>query len=72
MKYKVISNIGEKIKESGLRDDYIAMKVGGVTQKTVYNWRKGISYPTFKKTFILAEVLNCSTDDFAKVIAEEK
>jgi transcriptional regulator with XRE-family HTH domain len=71
MELIVLSNIGKKIKESGLRDDYIADKVGGVTQKTVYNWRKGLSYPTFEKAFILANILHCSVDELAIVTLKE-
>ena len=67
MKMRVVSNIGKKIEESGLKDSYIAKKVGGVSQKTVYNWRKGLSTPSFEKTFILAYILGCSVDEFAEV-----
>lgn len=68
---EINSKIGERIKESGLKDSYIAEKVGGITQKTVYNWRKGLSYPTFEKAFILARILKCKVDDLAEVIDKE-
>lgn len=67
---EIHSKIGEKIKESGLKDSYIAEKIGGVTQKTIYNWRKGLSYPTFEKAFVLARILNCKVDDLAEVIED--
>ncbi|WP_273130039.1 helix-turn-helix domain-containing protein [Bacillus weihaiensis] len=69
---RVKSNIGKKIEESGLRDDFIARSVGGVSKKTVYNWRKGLSTPSFEKTFILAHILGCKVDDLAKIIEVEE
>jgi transcriptional regulator with XRE-family HTH domain len=69
---EINSKIGERIKESGLKDSYIAEKIGGVSQKTIYNWRKGLSYPTFEKAFILAKILNCKVDDLAEILEEEK
>lgn len=68
---KIQTKIGEKISESGLKDSFIAAKVGGVSQKTIYNWRNGLSYPTFEKAFILAKILNCKVDDLAELIEEE-
>jgi DNA-binding XRE family transcriptional regulator len=64
---KVTSKIGVIIKESGLKDSFIAAKVGGVSQKTIYNWRNGLSFPTFEKAFVLAKVLNCKVDDLAEI-----
>lgn len=64
---KVVSRIEEMIEKSGLKNSYIADKIGGVSQKTVYNWRKGLSYPPFEKAFILAKILNCKVDDLAKL-----
>lgn len=72
MELKIISRIGMKIEESGLKDSYIAKKVGGVSQKTIYNWRKGISHPSFEKAFILADLLGCKVDDLAILIKEEE
>ncbi|GIN88718.1 hypothetical protein J6TS2_51040 [Heyndrickxia sporothermodurans] len=61
---KLVSKIGEKIKESGLRDDYIADRMQ-ISKKQVYNLKKGISFPTFEKAFILASILNCPVDELA-------
>lgn len=66
---KIISRIGEKIEESGLRDDFIAKKLS-VSRKTIYNLKKGLSYPTFEKAFILAKILGCKVDDLAEIIEE--
>jgi transcriptional regulator with XRE-family HTH domain len=68
---KIKSKIGIRIEESGFKDRYIATKVGGVSQKTVYNWRKGLSYPTFEKSFILARILGCKVDDLAELEEED-
>lgn len=68
---KIHSQIGYQIEKSGLKDKFIAEKVGGVTQKTVYNWKKGLSFPSFEKAFILAKVLNCTVDDLAEIREEE-
>lgn len=68
---KVNSRIGLMIQEAGYRDDYIAKRVGLTSEKTVYNWRKGRSYPTFEKAFILAKVLGCKVDDLAEVEVDE-
>lgn len=70
MKIKIISKIGDKIEESGLRDDYIADKLS-VSRKTVYNLKKGLSYPTFEKAFILANIIGCKVDELAEVIIED-
>lgn len=67
---KIVSKIGERIEESGLKNNFIAKKIGGVTPKTIYNWRKGLSYPPFEKAFILAKILNCKVDDLAEIIEE--
>lgn len=68
---KIKSNIGRIIKDSGLRDEFIAKKVGGVTKKTIYYWKNSLSYPTFEKSFVLAKVLGCKVDDLAEVIEED-
>lgn len=67
---KVISKIEERIKESGLRDDYIAEQLG-VSKKTVYNWKKGLSYPTFEMGLALSILLECKMDDLIGVENEE-
>lgn len=67
---RIESRIGQKIEESGLRDDFIAKKIG-VSKRTVYNLKRGLSYPTFEKAFILADLLGCKVDDLAILIKEE-
>jgi transcriptional regulator with XRE-family HTH domain len=67
---KLISKIGEIIEQSGLRDDFIADKLG-VSKRTVYNLKKGLSYPTFEKSFVLAKILKCSVDDLAELMEED-
>lgn len=67
---KITSKIEERIKESGLRDDYIAEQLG-VSKKTVYNWKKGLSYPTFETGFVLSILLGCKMDDLIGVENEE-
>jgi transcriptional regulator with XRE-family HTH domain len=61
---KLNSKIGENIDKSGLRDDFIAVKLG-VSKRTIYNLKKGLSYPTFEKAFLLAKILGCKVDDLA-------
>ncbi|USK56594.1 helix-turn-helix domain-containing protein [Cytobacillus solani] len=68
---KINSKIGVIIDRSGLRDDYIAKRLN-VSKKTIYNLKKGLSYPTFEKAFILARILNCKVDDLAEIEEEEK
>ena len=65
MGMKLISRIGEKIEESGLRDDFIARELN-VSKRTIYNLKKGLSYPTFEKAFILASILGCEVGDLAE------
>jgi transcriptional regulator with XRE-family HTH domain len=71
MRYRLKSNIGELIEKSGLRNDYIRKHVD-VKQKQLYNWKKGESFPTFEKAFILAKVLGCKVDDLAELIEIEE
>ena len=59
------SNIEARIEESGLKNSFIAKKLN-VTNRSVYNWRKGLSYPNFEKAFELAHLLRCKVDDLAK------
>ncbi|MGD7051402.1 helix-turn-helix domain-containing protein [Sutcliffiella horikoshii] len=65
------SNIGTLVEEAGLKDGYIAKKLN-VTKRSVYNWRKGLSYPNFEKAFELASLLDCKVDDLAEILKEEK
>ncbi|KYD30045.1 helix-turn-helix transcriptional regulator [Geobacillus sp. B4113_201601] len=70
-KYKLKSNIGELIEKSGLRNDYIRKHVD-VKQKQLWNWKKGVSFPTLEKAFILAKILGCQVDDLAELIEVEE
>lgn len=71
MKTQLISKIGERIKESGLRDDFIASRLN-VSRKTVYNLKRGLSYPTFEKAFELAFILGCTVDDLAERVEKDE
>ncbi|MED4017013.1 helix-turn-helix transcriptional regulator [Sutcliffiella cohnii] len=68
---KVVNRIGTQIEKSGYRDDYIAGKLG-VSKKQVWNWRKGYSFPTFEKAFLLAKILSCKVDDLGMLIEDEE
>ncbi|TYS68497.1 helix-turn-helix transcriptional regulator [Sutcliffiella horikoshii] len=61
------SNIGALIEEVGFTDDHIAKKLN-VSKRSIYNWRKGISYPNFEKAHELARLLNCNVDDLAEYV----
>lgn len=69
MHMKVVNKIGEQIHKSGYRDDYISEKLG-VSKKQVWNWKKGVSYPTFEKSFFLAALLGCKVDDLGEITEE--
>jgi len=49
--------IEELIEASGLKNEYIAEKVG-VDVRTLYKWRKGETMPRLDKAVKLAEVLD--------------
>jgi DNA-binding XRE family transcriptional regulator len=54
--------IEELIKESGLRKDYIANKLG-VSTRQLRNYEKQVSYPPMDKAYILADILRVKVDD---------
>lgn len=68
---KIVSNIGKRIDESGLRTELIA-KTLGVTDKQVYNLKKGICFPSFERAFLLAKLIDCKVDDLAEIISDEQ
>ncbi|MFS0820745.1 helix-turn-helix domain-containing protein [Bacillus sp. 1P02SD] len=61
------SNIEELIIKSGLRDE-VFREALGVKQHQLRKIKKGESYPTVPKLFILAKLLNCKTDDLYEVL----
>lgn len=56
------SNIKDIIDAQGLRQKYVAEKMG-VTPQQLNNWIKGKSYPPMNKAFKLAKILNCTVHD---------
>ncbi|RQW21424.1 XRE family transcriptional regulator [Bacillus sp. C1-1] len=56
------SRIGDRIDERGLKNKFVAMKLG-VTQVQVSKWRTGNSYPRVDKLFKLAALLGVKVDD---------
>lgn len=67
---KIKSNIEELVDKSGLRDKYIREKLN-IQQPQWRNIKKGESYPTVPKMFILAKVLNVKVDELYEVIEKE-
>ena len=66
----IISVIGDRIKESGYRRDFIEKHMG-VSRNTLSNWCTGKTYPTAPQLFKLAELLSVKVDDLYKMKAEE-
>ncbi|WP_144559532.1 helix-turn-helix transcriptional regulator [Shouchella miscanthi] len=56
------SLIGELIDERGLKNVFIAKKMG-VSQAQISKWRTGASFPRVDKLFKLAAILNVKVDD---------
>lgn len=54
--------VDELIKERGLKQLYVAEKIG-VNKDTVTNWCKNRSVPKLDKAVELSELLNCSLYD---------
>jgi len=54
--------IDEIIKESGLKNEYIARKVG-VSVRTLYKWRKNETIPRLDQAIKLANLLDCKVND---------
>ncbi|WP_054637200.1 helix-turn-helix transcriptional regulator [Thalassobacillus sp. C254] len=67
----LVSKIGECIKRSGYRRDYIAKEMG-IQKQQLSNWCTGRSKPRTEDLFKLAALLNCKTDDMYEFIKEEK
>jgi putative transcriptional regulator len=66
----VISLIGEKIKETPYRRDYI-QEYMGISRNTLSNWCTGKTYPSIPQALKLAELLNVKIDDLYKLKEEE-
>lgn len=56
-------NLERLIKESGLRKDFIADKLG-ISTRQLRNYETQKSYIPMDKAIILKKLLNCSLDDF--------
>jgi DNA-binding XRE family transcriptional regulator len=56
-------NIEKLIKESGLRKDYIAAKIG-VSVRQLRKYEKFELFIPMETGLLLAELLNCKVDDF--------
>lgn len=56
-------NLEELIKRSGLRKDFIAKKLG-ISTRQLRNYELMVNFIPMDKAIILAELLNCSLDDF--------
>jgi putative transcriptional regulator len=66
----IISRIGERIKQSGYRRDYIQVYMG-ISRNTLSNWSTGKTYPTAPQLFKLAALLGVKVDDLYKLNEEE-
>ncbi|MDM5330340.1 helix-turn-helix transcriptional regulator [Neobacillus sp. CF12] len=62
----IISVIGERIKESGYRRDYIQEHME-ISRNTLSNWCTGKTYPTAPQLFKLANLLSVKVDDLYKL-----
>jgi putative transcriptional regulator len=56
------SNIGELIKNSPFKRDFI-MKQLGVSANTLSNWCNNKNIPSLDKAYRLADILGCKVDD---------
>jgi transcriptional regulator with XRE-family HTH domain len=65
------SRIGEWIKKSGYRRDYVADYIG-VSYRQLAKYITGESYPTVPKLFKLSRLLGCTTEDLYEWIEKEK
>jgi putative transcriptional regulator len=66
----IISRIGERIKQSGYRRDYIQEQMG-ISRNTLSNWSTGKNYPSIPQALKLAALLGVKVDDLYKVKDEE-
>ena len=58
----MICKLEDYIRDSGLRKDYIANKLG-VSVRMLRKYEKGESLPPLDKAFILADMLGVKVDD---------
>ncbi|MEH7275584.1 helix-turn-helix transcriptional regulator [Neobacillus vireti] len=65
-----ISNIGELIKQSPYKREYIMKKLG-VSANTLSNWSTGRTLPSLDKAFQLADFLGVKVDDLYERKVEE-
>jgi transcriptional regulator with XRE-family HTH domain len=65
------SRIGEHIKRSGYRREYVARQIE-VSYRQLAKYITGESYPTVPKLFKLSRLLGCTTDDLYEWIETEK
>lgn len=63
------SNIGELLKNSGLKGKWIAQQLK-ISQNQMSNYVTGKSYPPVDKAFELAKIFGCKVDDLY-VLKEE-
>ncbi|MEH7011802.1 helix-turn-helix transcriptional regulator [Neobacillus niacini] len=64
------SNIGELIKQSPYKREYIMKKLG-VSANTLSNWSTGKTLPSLEKAFQLADFLGVKVDDLYERKVEE-
>ena len=62
----IISVIGDRIKESPYRREYISKHME-VSRNTLSNWCTGKTYPTAPQLFKLATLLGVKVDDLYEV-----
>ena len=68
---KLRCNLEQLIKESGLRKDFIAKKLG-ISTKQLRNYETMKSFIPMDKAFMLAEILNCKIEDLYTKEEENK
>ncbi|MGD6782125.1 XRE family transcriptional regulator [Sutcliffiella horikoshii] len=68
---RIKSNIQELVDKSGLRDKYIRDQLN-IQQPQWRNIKKGESYPTVPKVFLLARILDVKVDELYEVIEEDQ
>jgi len=59
---EINTKIGQKIKDSGLSQEYISYKVG-ISIFTLKNWIRGFTYPDIDKAKKLVEILGLKSID---------
>ncbi|WP_045522515.1 helix-turn-helix transcriptional regulator [Neobacillus niacini] len=64
------SNIGQLIKQSPYKREYIMKKLG-VSANTLSNWSTGKTLPSLDKAFQLADFLGVKVDDLYERKVEE-